>query len=89
MTSELTEILREEHSQEDGGKNVMLPETVPELFLATVNGVNSSGVQITLDGETTPMTKRYKQLKTGQTLSSGARVVAVKISGTFIVLGAI
>lgn len=66
-----------------------MPETVPEMFLATVAGVNSSGVLITLDGESEPMTKRYKQLKTGQTLSSGARVAVVKISGTFVVLGAI
>ena len=89
MTSELTEILRTEHSAEDGGKAVMLPETVPEIFLGTVNSVNSSGVEFTLDGEAEPMTKRYKQLNTGQTLSSGARIVAVKLSGTFIVLGAI
>ena len=89
MTSELTEILRTEHSADDGGKAVKLPETVPEIFLGTVNSVNSSGVEFTLDGETEPMTKRYKQLNTGQTLSSGARIVAVKLSGTFIVLGAI
>ena len=42
-----------------------------------------------VNGRLLQMNKRYKQLKTGQTLSSGARVVAVKISGTFIVLGAI
>ena len=89
MNSELTEILRAEHSGEDGGKEIQLPETVPEMFLATVAGVNSSGVLITLDGESEPMTKRYKQIKTGQTLSSGARVAVVKISGTFVVLGAI
>lgn len=89
MTSELTEILRTEHSGEDGGEEIRLPETVPELFLATVAGVNSSGVLITLDGESAAMTKRYKQLKTGETLSVGNRVAVIKISGTFIVLGAI
>lgn len=89
MTSELTEILRTEHSGEDGGEEIRLPETVPEMFLATVAGVNSSGVLITLDGESTAMTKRYKQLKTGETLSVGNRVAVIKISGTFIVLGAI
>lgn len=89
MTSELTEILRTEHSGEDGGEAIRLPETVPELFLATVAGVNSSGVLITLDGESAAMTKRYKQLKTGETLSVGNRVAVIKISGTFIVLGAI
>lgn len=89
MSSELTEILRTEHSSEDGGKEIQLPETVPEMFLATVAGVNAEGVQITLDGESEPMTKRYKLLQTGQTPAAGARVAVLKISGTFVVLGAI
>lgn len=89
MISELTEILRTEHTGEDAGKIIRLPETVPQIFLATVAGVNSSGVLITPDGESEAMTKRYKVLKTGQTLSVGNRVIAMKISGTFVVLGAI
>lgn len=89
MNSELTEILRAEHSGRDGGQTVPLPETVPEMFLATVAGVSAEGVQITLDGESEPMTKRYKLLQTGQTPASGARVAVLKISGTFVVLGAI
>lgn len=90
MTSELTEILREEHSAEDGGKAVKLPETVPEIFLGTVNSWNiSTGVQVTLDGESAPMSKRYKQMLMARPLPVGARVAVMKLSGTYVVLGEI
>lgn len=62
---------------------------MPEIFLGTVASTNSSGVEITLDGESEPMQKRFKVLKTGQALSANARVMVVKISGTYVVLGAI
>lgn len=90
MTSELTEILRTEHGAEDGGKEVQLPETVPEIFLGTVNSWNiSTGVQITLDGEDAPMTKRYRQMLMARPLQVGARVAVMKLSGTYVVLGEI
>lgn len=66
-----------------------LPATVPEIYLGTVGSADSSGVEITLDGESEPMTKRYKALKTGQELSENTRVMVVKISGTYVVLGEI
>lgn len=66
-----------------------LPATVPEIYLGTVSGSNSSGVLITLDGQSEAMEKRYKCLKTGRALSTNARVMIVKISGTYVVLGEI
>ena len=66
-----------------------LPETVPEVYLGTVESVSSAGVEITLDDQTEPMQKRYRQLLTGHTISPGARVMAVKISGSYVVLGEI
>lgn len=90
MSSELTEILRAEHSAGDAGKDVTLPETVPEIFLGTVNAWNvSTGVQVTLDGESAPMTKRYKQMLMARPLHVGARVAVMKLSGTYVVLGEI
>lgn len=90
MTSELQDILRTEHSAEDGGKAVTLPETVPEVFLGTVNAWSvSTGVQITLDGESAPMAKRYKQMLMARPLKVGARVAVMKLSGTYVVLGEI
>ena len=67
----------------------MLQATVPEIYLGTVSSANSSGVKITLDGQSEAMTKRYKCLKTGRALSTNARVMIVKISGTYVVLGEI
>ena len=59
------------------------------MYLATVNGVNASGVQITIDGASEPMNKRYKQMATGQALTADDRVLVMKLSGTYVVLGKI
>lgn len=59
-----------------------------EFFLGTVKTWSSNnGVQITLDGESEPMQKRYKMLYVCRPLPVGARVLVMKMSGTFIVLG--
>ena len=68
-----------------GGK---APET--EFYLATVTAwSNATGVEIQLDGDSAPMTKRYKMMLMCRPLHSGARVVVMKQSGTYIVLGEI
>ncbi len=68
-----------------GGK---APET--EFFLATVTDwSNSTGVEIQLDGDSAPMTKRYKMMLMCRPLATGMRVVVMKQSGTYIVLGEI
>jgi hypothetical protein len=58
-----------------------------EFYLGTVTASDSTGIQLTMDGESEPMTKRYRQILTGRTITVGARVVVVKISGTYVVLG--
>lgn len=58
------------------------------FFLATVSNVAADGVHFTLDGQTAPTQKGYKRLQTGQSLAAGARIVVMKQSGTYIVLGA-
>ena len=59
-----------------------------EFLLATVTSYSAgTGVQIRLDGETQAMTKKVKYLKTGEALSSGMRVLVLKMSGTYVVLG--
>ena len=61
-----------------------------EFFLGTVKGWNSAtGVQIQLDGQDSPMTKRFKQMLMCRPLKVGTRVVVMKYSGTYIVLGEI
>lgn len=64
------------------------PET--EFFLATVNSwSNATGVKFTLDGEDGPVQKGYKMMLMCRPLHVGARVVVMKQSGTYIVLGEI
>lgn len=58
------------------------------LFLGTVYDVTSDGVRITFDGNDSPTNKRYKRLNSAS-LSSGDRILAVKQSGTYIILGKI
>ena len=61
-----------------------------EFFIGTVkNWSSSTGVQIQLDGQDSPMTKNYKQMLMCRPLKVGARVVVMKHSGTYIVLGEI
>lgn len=59
------------------------------FYLATVSSVGTDGVYFTLDGQTAPTQKGYKRLQNGQTLQAGARIVVMKQSGTYIVLGEI
>lgn len=71
------EIIREEKSE-------------AEFFLGTVKGWNSTkGVWIQLDGQDSQMTKAYKQMLMCRPLKAGSRVVVMKHSGTYIVLGEI
>lgn len=63
------------------------PQTA-EFYLGTViTWGSATGVQIQLDGQSEAMTKRYKMLQVCRPLKSGTRVVVMKQSGTYIVLG--
>lgn len=57
-----------------------------EFFLATVTDADSSGALIQLDGQSTPMSKRFKTMGA---VSANTRAVVMKHSGTFIVLGSL
>lgn len=59
-----------------------------EFYLATIGDTNSSGSTLIFDGTTTATTKRYKNLRTGRGSAwAGQRVVVMKQSGTYIILG--
>lgn len=62
-----------------------------EFYLGTVTAwSNAAGVQIRLDGQDSAMTKRYKMILMSQPPPKvGTRVVVMKQSGTYIVLGEI
>lgn len=72
-------------------EEIILEDKSPtEFFLGTVKAwSNDTGVQIQLDGQDAPMTKRYKMMLMCRPLSVGARVGVIKHSGTYIVLGEI
>ena len=63
--------------------------TAAEFYLATVSSVNSSGTKLIFDGQTAASQKRYKILGTGLPPAVGDRVVVMKHSGTYVVLGKI
>lgn len=59
------------------------------LRLATISTVSPSGITLRFDGQSEASQKLYKRLITGATLSSGDRVLVVKMAGTYVVLGKI
>lgn len=65
----------------------MLPfdHEAAEFYLATVTAWNDSGAKIRLDGQDSAMTKAYKAIC--NPVEVGARVVVMKMSGTYVVLG--
>ena len=61
-----------------------------DLYLATINSVtNNEGYTLLLDGETNPTSKKYKMLVTGSKPQLNDRVLVLKMSGTYVVLGKI
>lgn len=59
-----------------------------ELYLATVNDITAEGATLIFDGATEATTKRFKSLRTGRGSAwAGQRVVVMKQSGTYIILG--
>ena len=60
-----------------------------EFYLATVTAYASTGVKILLDGQSEAMTKRYKMLQVGRPVAIGERVIVMKMSGTYVVIGAV
>lgn len=73
-------------TEENAG--VQAPDT--EFYLGTVTAwSNDTGVEIQLDGQDSPMTKRFKMLQIPRPVHTGERVVIMKQSGTYIVLGVV
>lgn len=55
--------------------------------IATVGVVSSAGVTLIFPGQTAATAKAYKRLDTGQALATGNTVLAVKVSGTYVIIG--
>jgi hypothetical protein len=60
-----------------------------QLLTATVGNYNSStGTTLIFPGQTEASQKRYKRLS-GASISNGSKVLVAKVSGTYVILGAI
>ena len=74
-----------EISSEKAGKSA----SPSELLIASVGNYDSSwGATLILPGSSAATTKRYKRID-GLTIASGDRVLAAKISGTYVIIGRI
>lgn len=61
---------------------------VTEFYLGTVTAwSNADGVQIQLDGQDAPMTKRFKMMQIPRPIHTGERVIVMKQAGTYVILG--
>lgn len=58
-----------------------------KILLATVSGISSGRLQLIFDGDTAPSQKTYQKLATYDSPAVGDRVLAVKMSGTYVVIG--
>lgn len=67
----------------------LFPSIAPgsELCLATIGNVYDNGVTLQFAGQDEASVKRYKRLMDGTNFNSGDRVLAVKMSGTYLVVG--
>ncbi len=57
--------------------------------LATVYSVDSGGLRLILKNQSDPTQKKYKKLSSYESPQVGDRVVLMKMSGTYVVLGAL
>lgn len=65
------------------------PSVNAELFLATIAGIDENGFTLTFDGQTVATQKKYCRIGGSDALAVNDRVLVVKNSGTYIILGKI
>jgi hypothetical protein len=57
-----------------------------ELLLGTVTSTSGEGVSVTIDGETSPTTKKYTFIQ-GYYPQTGDRVVIAEVGNQYVILG--
>lgn len=71
-------------------ESVKTEKSNAEFVMGTVvSAVSGRGITVRIDGQDSASAKAYKRLMTGSALNSGQRVLLIKMSGTYIVLGRI
>ena len=57
--------------------------------LATVYSVDSGGLRLIMKNQSDPTQKKYKKLSSYESPQVGDRVVLMKMSGTYVVMGSL
>lgn len=70
------------------GELIESNESSPFL-IASVSGIDSEGASLSINGGLETLQKKYSYLQTGNSLAVGDRVLAAKVSGTYVVIGKI
>lgn len=60
-----------------------------ELLLAIAKTRTTEGITFQLDGDDAPLEKRYKYISNGVNINANDRILVLKDSGTYIVIGKI
>ena len=61
--------------------------SVPEIYNVTISSPGVADAAIILPGQSEPTRKRYPYAIAGMQLAAGDRALALKISGTYVILG--
>ncbi len=61
--------------------------SIPEIYNVTIASPGADGATIILPGQTAATRKAYPYAIAGTQLSAGDRALALKISGTYVILG--
>lgn len=61
----------------------------PDFLLATVASTSNSGITLIFDGQTAASQKAYKNISNMDPYKVGDRVVVMKLSGTYVILGSL
>ena len=73
---------------------ILLPSGIgeidrPEFLLATIASTSNSGITLIFDGQTAASQKAYKNISNMDPYKVGDRVVVMKLSGTYVILGSL
>ncbi len=61
--------------------------SIPEIYNVTIASPGADGATIILPGQTAATRKAYPYAIAGMQLAAGDRALALKISGTYVILG--
>ena len=64
-------------------------QEVSPFFTAVISDIDPSGISLSVNGGAEQLKKKYSHLDTGQQFTQGDRVLVLRYSGTYVILGKI